>query len=51
MSFSRRDLLKSLSVTALAGSAFRGVSLEGARLAHGMVSAEKSASASCGYHP
>jgi gluconate 2-dehydrogenase gamma chain len=51
MSFSRRDLLKSLSVTALAGSAFRGVSLEAARLAHGMVSAEKSASSSGGYTP
>ena len=51
MSFSRRDLLKSLSVTALAGSAFRGVSLQAARQIHCMVSAQKSASASGGYTP
>jgi gluconate 2-dehydrogenase gamma chain len=43
MSISRRDLLKSLSMTALAGSAFRGVSLEVAQHAHTMVSVQRAA--------
>lgn len=51
MSISRRDLLKSLSVTAVAGSALRVVRLEAAEHAHRMVSAEKAASAAGGYTP
>ncbi|MFY9528524.1 MAG: gluconate 2-dehydrogenase subunit 3 family protein [Candidatus Acidiferrales bacterium] len=51
MSISRRDLLKSLSVTAVAGSALRVVRLEAAEHAHRMVRAEKAASTSGGYTP
>jgi gluconate 2-dehydrogenase gamma chain len=51
MSISRRDLLKSLSVTAVAGSALRIVRLEAAEHAHRMVRAEKAASTSGGYTP
>jgi gluconate 2-dehydrogenase gamma chain len=50
MSFSRRSLLKALSVTA-AGSALRLVPLSAAEKAHRMVNAEKAASAAGGYVP
>jgi len=51
MSISRRDLLKSLSVTAIAGSALCIVRLEAAENAHRMVRAEKAKSSSSGYSP
>jgi gluconate 2-dehydrogenase gamma chain len=51
MSISRRELLKSLGVTAVAGSAFRGVSLEAAQQVHAMVSVQKAASPFGGYTP
>jgi hypothetical protein len=44
MSISRRDLLKSLSLTAAAGSALRLVRLDAAEQVHRMISAEKAAS-------
>jgi gluconate 2-dehydrogenase gamma chain len=51
MSISRRDLLKSLSLTAAAGSALRLVRLDAAEHVHRMISAEKAASTSGGYSP
>lgn len=51
MYFSRRDLLKSLSMTAAAGSVLRIVPLEAAGRAHRMVSAEKAAAPSGVYTP
>jgi gluconate 2-dehydrogenase gamma chain len=51
MFISRRDLLKSLSLTAVSGSAGRIVPLAVATDAHRMVSAEKAASTSRGYTP
>jgi gluconate 2-dehydrogenase gamma chain len=51
MSISRRELLKSLGVTAVAGSTFRGVSLEAAQQVHAMVSVQKAASPFGGYTP
>lgn len=51
MSISRRDLLKSLSLTAVAGSAVRVVRLDTAEHAHRMISAERAASTSGGYTP
>lgn len=51
MSISRRDLLKSLSLTAVAGSALRVVRLDAAEHAHRMISAERAASTSGGYTP
>jgi gluconate 2-dehydrogenase gamma chain len=51
MSISRRDLLKSLSLTAVAGSALRVVTLEAAEHAHRMISAERAASTSGSYTP
>jgi gluconate 2-dehydrogenase gamma chain len=50
MSFSRRSLLKALSVTA-AGSALRLVPLAAAEKAHRMVKAEKAASSAGAYVP
>jgi gluconate 2-dehydrogenase gamma chain len=50
MSFSRRSLLKALSVTA-AGSALRLVPLAAAEKAHRMVNAEKAAWSAGGYVP
>lgn len=46
MSFSRRDLLKVLGVTTVAGSTLRLVPLNAAVKAHSMVNAEKSAAGS-----
>jgi hypothetical protein len=51
MSISRRDLLRSLSLTALAGSALHVVALEAAEHAHRMIRAERATSASGGYTP
>jgi gluconate 2-dehydrogenase gamma chain len=51
MSVSRRELLKSLSISSLAGPALRMVPLHVAEYAHRMVSAEKAVSASRGYTP
>jgi len=43
MSISRRDILKSLTVTAVTGSVLRVIPLEAAEYAHRMVKAEKAA--------
>jgi gluconate 2-dehydrogenase gamma chain len=51
MSISRRDLIKSLSLTAAAGSVLRVVPLAAAETAHRMVSAHKAASSSGEYTP
>jgi gluconate 2-dehydrogenase gamma chain len=51
MSISRRDLIKSLSLTAAAGSMLRVVPLAAAETAHRMVSAHKAASSSGDYVP
>jgi gluconate 2-dehydrogenase gamma chain len=51
MTISRRELLKSLSVSAMGASALRLVTPETAKQAHRMVSAEKAASPSGGYNP
>jgi gluconate 2-dehydrogenase subunit 3-like protein len=44
MTISRRDILKSLTATAVAGSVLRVIPLEAAEYAHRIVNAEKSAS-------
>lgn len=46
MTISRRDILKSLTATAVAGSVLRVIPLEAAEYAHRMVQAEKAASES-----
>jgi gluconate 2-dehydrogenase gamma chain len=51
MSISRRDLIKSLSLTAAAGSMLRVVPRAAAETAHRMVSAHKAASSSGEYAP
>jgi hypothetical protein len=51
MSISRRDLLKLLGVSVVAGSALRGGPLEAAKHAHRLVSAEKAASTTGSYAP
>jgi gluconate 2-dehydrogenase gamma chain len=51
LSISRRDLIKSLSLTAAAGSMLRVVPLAAAETAHRMVSAHKAASSSGEYVP
>jgi hypothetical protein len=51
MSISRRDLIKSLSLTAAAGSIMRAVPLAAAETAHRMVSAHRAASSSGEYAP
>jgi gluconate 2-dehydrogenase gamma chain len=43
MTISRRDILKSLTVTAVGGSVLRGIPLDAAEYAHRMVNAEKAA--------
>jgi gluconate 2-dehydrogenase gamma chain len=48
---SRRDLLKSLGVTAAAGSVLRVVPLQAAAKAHRMLEAEREASPSAAYSP
>jgi gluconate 2-dehydrogenase gamma chain len=51
MSISRRDILKSLSITAVAGSVLRVIPLQAAEYAHRMVSAEKAAAKTGAYTP
>jgi gluconate 2-dehydrogenase gamma chain len=51
MSISRRDILKSLTATAVTGSVLRVIPLEAAEYAHKMVQAEKSAAQSKVYTP
>jgi gluconate 2-dehydrogenase gamma chain len=51
MSISRRDILKSLSMTAMAGSVLRVIPLEAAEYAHRIVNAEKAAAEDQAYTP
>ena len=51
MSISRRDILKSLTMTAVAGSVLRVIPLQAAEYAHRMVSAEKAAAKTGAYTP
>ena len=51
MAISRRDILKSLTVTAVAGSVLRVIPLEAAEYAHRMVKAEKAAAENSVYTP
>jgi gluconate 2-dehydrogenase subunit 3-like protein len=51
MAISRRDILKSLTVTAVAGSVLRVIPLEAAEYAHRMVKAEKAAAENSAYTP
>ncbi len=51
MSISRRDILKSLTITAITGSVLRVIPLEAAEYAHRMVRAEKAAAENQVYTP
>ena len=51
MPISRRDILKSLTMTAITGSVLRVIPLEAAEYAHRMVRAEKAAAADQVYTP
>ena len=51
MTISRRDILKSLTMTAVAGSVLRVIPLEAAEYAHRMVRAEKAAADNQAYTP
>ncbi len=51
MSISRRDILKSLTLTAIGGSVLRVIPLEAAEYAHRMVRAEKAAAQNQAYTP
>ncbi len=51
MSISRRDILKSLTLTAVTGSVLRVIPLEAAEYAHRMVRAEKAAAENQAYAP
>jgi hypothetical protein len=51
MTISRRDILKSLSMSAVAGSVLRVIPLEAAEYAHRMVKAEKAAADTHAYTP
>jgi gluconate 2-dehydrogenase gamma chain len=51
MSISRRDILKSLGMTAVTGSVLRVIPLQAAEYAHRMVNAEKAAAAGQAYVP
>ena len=51
MTISRRDILKSLTVTAVGGSVLRVIPLEAAAYAHRMVKAEKAAAETHAYSP
>jgi gluconate 2-dehydrogenase gamma chain len=51
MPISRRDILKSLTITAITGSVLRVIPLEAAEYAHRMVRAEKAAAADQVYTP
>jgi len=51
MTLSRRDILKSLTLTAVSGSVLRVIPLQAAEYVHRMVRAEQAASASQAYAP
>ena len=51
MAISRRDILKSLTMTAIGGSVLRVIPLEAAEYAHRMVKAEKAAAETHAYSP
>jgi len=51
MAISRRDILKSLTLTAVTGSVLRVIPLEAAEYAHRMVNAEKAATEEHSYAP
>jgi gluconate 2-dehydrogenase gamma chain len=51
MSISRRDILKSLTITAVSGSVLRVIPLEAAEYAHRMVKAEKAVAETHAYSP
>ena len=51
MAISRRDILKSLTITAVTGSVLRVIPLEAAEYAHRMVRAEKDAAENQAYAP
>src|SRR5947209_3710832 len=51
MTISRRDILKSLTLTAISGSVLRVIPLEAAEYAHRMVQAEKAGAAGHAYTP
>jgi gluconate 2-dehydrogenase gamma chain len=51
MTISRRDILKSLTITAITGSVLRVIPLEAAEYAHRMVRAEKAAAENQVYSP
>jgi len=51
MAISRRDILKSLTMTAVSGSVLRVIPLEAAEYAHRMVKAEKAAAETHAYAP
>jgi gluconate 2-dehydrogenase gamma chain len=51
MPISRRDILKSLTISAVAGSVLRVIPLEAAEYAHRMVQAEKAAAENQAYTP
>jgi gluconate 2-dehydrogenase gamma chain len=51
MSISRRDILKSLTITAITGSVLRVIPLEAAEYAHRMVRAERASAADQAYAP
>ena len=51
MTISRRDILKSLTMTAVGGSVLRVIPLEAAEYAHRMVKAEKAAAETHAYTP
>lgn len=51
MAVSRRDILKSLTITAVGGSVLRVIPLEAAEYAHRMVKAEKAAADAHAYTP
>jgi hypothetical protein len=51
MALSRRDILKSLTMTAVAGSVLRVIPLEAAEYAHRLVKAEKAAAETSVYSP
>jgi gluconate 2-dehydrogenase gamma chain len=51
MTISRRDILKSLTITAITGSVLRVIPLEAAEYAHRMVHAEKAAAENQAYSP
>src|SRR6478752_39066 len=51
MSVSRRDVLKSLAVSAAATSVLRVIPVQAAEMAHQMIAAEKAAAPAKGYTP